>query len=298
MKTLRENLLVQFSIVSFFVTVATALLMTWGLTTITRQNILDEAKNEAVDTLADRVLNKLTPADLQNPMTGQRYDEFHRFVQESVVSRRTARIKIWSRDGRVIYSTDKGQVGEQYPIKPELATALGGGTAAEISVPSSAENARERLLGTLIEVYAPIIFSEPRQPAGAFEIYQYYAPFAEFIDRTREAIYLFAVMATIGFYLALFLIVRRGWNTIQEQQRDLTHRVREIDGLNRITRSYLNQRYWMSEEIRKLVENLNSHISIAHSDCPICSGVTPSLVAVLESLPTPPSGMSSLGLTG
>ena len=120
------------------------------------------------------------------PQTGARYDLFHKFVQRSIVSDRTARIKLWAKNGTVIYSNDRGAVGERYPAKENLLKALGGENAIEIKIPEDPESERERYLGTLLEVYAPIIFRGDTQPQGVLEIYQYYEPTAQRIDSMRR----------------------------------------------------------------------------------------------------------------
>ena len=119
-------------------------------------------------------------------MTGERYDRFHEFVQQSIVSQRTVRVKIWSRDGTVIYSNDRRGVGERFPAKESLARALQGETRLEIKIPQDADNARERYLGTLMEVYTPIIFPGTTEPHGVFEIYQYFEPTERRISELRR----------------------------------------------------------------------------------------------------------------
>jgi hypothetical protein len=64
----------------------------------------------------------LTPTDVSSPVTGTRYDAFEQRVdsvqhaQPSIV-----RIKIWSTDGRVLFSNDPQQVG----TRSEIGTSFG-----------------------------------------------------------------------------------------------------------------------------------------------------------------------------
>ena len=117
MKAFQSNLLVRFSIVSFVVMVAIAAVLAVVLAEKIRDDAVEDLVEEAVGTSKRRLLANITPEDLETPMVGQRYDDFDRFVQQSIVSARTARVTLWSKDGTVIYSVDPSQVGEKYPAK-------------------------------------------------------------------------------------------------------------------------------------------------------------------------------------
>lgn len=261
MKLLRENLLFQFSMTSLVIMVVLGVLLSWGISRVVRDQVLHEAVVGTVDILGGRVERRLTPQDLATPMSGERYAAFHSWVQENIESPRIARIKIWDRQGRVIYSSDPAQVGQTYPIKAELKRALEGDTAGTISVPEGVENARERFLGTLIEVYTPIIFPNSKEVVGAFEIYQYYAPFAEAIANMQRTIYLLVGVGVVLLYTSLFFIVKRGWDTINRQQWELQQRLREINGLNNLMRTHLDNSRGIINGLRDLDRQLEARPS-------------------------------------
>ena len=62
------------------------------------------------------------------------------------------RIKLWSADGRVVYSDDPGLIGRRFPPSDELREALDGEVASEVSNLTKAENVAERSDGQLLEV--------------------------------------------------------------------------------------------------------------------------------------------------
>ena len=221
MRRLRENLLLQFSVASFAVLAFVAVALAIILTNKIRSDAIDDLVNEAVGQSSGRLLRAITPADLEVPMTGERYDRFHKFVQQSIVSDRTARVKLWAKDGTVIYSNDPTGVGEKFPAKENLLTALRGENAIEIKIPKDAENAREEYLGTLMEVYTPVIFPGTTEPQGAFEIYQYYAPTAQRIDSLRAWVFGSTSVGFLAIYIGLVSIVWRGSRTITGQRSQL-----------------------------------------------------------------------------
>ena len=223
MRHLRENLLVQFSVVSFVAMAVIAVVLAIVLSNKIRSDAINDLVDEAVGSASGRLLSTITPADLEVPMTGARYDRFHEFVQQSIVSERTARVKIWAKDGTVIYSNDPAGVGEKFPAKENLLKALDGDTATEIKIPKDVENARERYLGTLMEVYTPIIFPGTTEPQGAFEIYQYYEPTEQRINELRGWVFGSIGGGFLLLYGALVSIVGRGWRTINRQRGTLAY---------------------------------------------------------------------------
>lgn len=229
-RSLQENLFVHFSIVALLIMGTMAVVLVYVLSNKIESGAVNDLIDEAVGASAGRLLGAIKPGDLETPMIGERYDRFHEFVQQSIVSDRTARVKIWAKDGTVIYSNDPAGVGEKFPTKANLLTALGGDNAIEIKRPGDAENKREEYLGTLMEVYTPIIFPGTAEPQGAFEVYQYYLPTAQRIDSLRKTIFWSIGGGFLILYAGLVSIVWRGSQTINGQRRRLEETLSELKG--------------------------------------------------------------------
>jgi hypothetical protein len=221
MRHIKENLLLQFSIASFIILSTIAVILAHILADKIQAHAIEDLMDEAVGASSGRLLNAITPADLETPMVGERYDRSHEFVQRSIVSDRTARVKLWAKDGTVIYSDDRAGVGEKFPSEGNLMSALRGENAVEIEVPEDAENAREQYLGTPMEVYTPIIFPGSAEQAGAFEIYQYYEPTANRISALQKWVFGSVGIGFLALYGSLVSIVWRGWKTITRQRGQL-----------------------------------------------------------------------------
>ena len=88
-----------------------------------------------------------------------------------VLSNSVVRVKIWSRDGRVLYSDDPAQIGGAFALGDDQRRLLReGGAEVEVSGLERPENERDRGQGQLIEAYTAI-----RTPSGEpvlFEIYE------------------------------------------------------------------------------------------------------------------------------
>lgn len=102
MGLLKENLLVQFSIAGLVIITVIASVLAAVLSSKIRSDAINEVINEAVGHASGRLLRELTPEDLELPMTGERRERFHEFVEQSIVSKRTARITLWAGDATVI----------------------------------------------------------------------------------------------------------------------------------------------------------------------------------------------------
>ena len=114
---LRDNLLVQFAAVSFVMLAGIALVLAFALSGKIRSRAVDDLVEEAIRTSSGRLLEAISSSDFDAPMSGDRYDRFGEFVQRYVLSDRTPRVKLWSRDGTIIYSDDAEAVGTTYPAK-------------------------------------------------------------------------------------------------------------------------------------------------------------------------------------
>ena len=103
-------------------------------------------------------------------------------VQTRVLSERVVRVKIWSPDGRIIYSDEPRLIGAQFAPKPDHAEVLrNGGIRAELSNMSNPENRLERASGPLLEVYLPV-----RAPNGQPLVYEQYETYDTVTGNSRR----------------------------------------------------------------------------------------------------------------
>lgn len=225
----RLTLVQRFALTSFVVFACLGVAIGYLLNGFIVGTALQSARNTAYDTVHGRLIQWLTPGDLAKPMTGRRYRQFQAFVQQSILSGRTVRVKIWDPQGVVIYSDERGIVGKRFDVEDELRSALDGKLASDVSNLSKAENLVDRQhFSTLLEVYLPIRFGHG-PIVGAFEIYQDYAPVAAEIASSRRELFSVLGGGLVILYLTLFGIVRRASGTIVTQQRALRRYTDELE---------------------------------------------------------------------
>jgi two-component system NarL family sensor kinase len=172
--------LVQFVLVG----VATLLLLVLSGTVISRAASRDEAVTEA------RLVTEIVARSIVEPnlrdglLTGESgaFAALDAVVRPLTTGGPLIRVKLWTGDGRIVYSDDQRLLGHRYPLGPDERRALvEGGAEAEISDLSRAENVLERELGTLLEVYLPV-----RTPAGEVLLFETYAPLSSVSERARD----------------------------------------------------------------------------------------------------------------
>ena len=143
-----------------------------------------------------------------------------RMVQERVLGERVVRVKLWARDGRIVYSDEPRLIGTRFPLDAEKLDVLRtGATKASLSELSGPENRYEREQGDLYEVYLPI-----RAPDGTpllFETYQRRSAVAS----TGRRIWMPFAALLLGSLLLLWLVqVPLAWRLGRRLQRTQAER--------------------------------------------------------------------------
>lgn len=180
---------VIFFVASLLVMVGVAFLLSNIIGNIVAENILDQVAHQIADNTAPMVANQLSAQDFKVPMSGQRLKEFDNFVKGNLISDSVPRVKLWNKDKMVVYSNDLSRIGQVEAGDHEVDEAFEGEIAKEIHVSDKAENARERFLGTLMEIYVPLRLKGSSEIVGVLEVYELYAPHAEAVGRVRQAVF-------------------------------------------------------------------------------------------------------------
>ena len=101
-------------------------------------------------------------------------------VRARVLTRNLIRVKVWTREGRVVYCDEPALIGEVFVLAPDdLQTLQDGRTVGEVSDLRRPENRFERPAGKLLEVYRGI-----RTPGGSVLMFETYFRYALVTART------------------------------------------------------------------------------------------------------------------
>ena len=219
----RIGLLGKFALASALPLAALGLVLAHSIKEQIESRALDNAREAAVLSSRLGVQPMLTPADLENGLSPAKLESLDRALRTDLIGKEIARVKIWSRDGRVVYSDDRDLVGRRFEIEDELEVALDGEVASEVSELEKQENVEDRRFGRLLEVYVPLRFAESQEPAGAFEMYLPYQPIAATIEDDTTTMYLLILGGLALLYLVLFRIVASASKKLLQQSEENRH---------------------------------------------------------------------------
>jgi signal transduction histidine kinase len=140
-------------------------------------------------------------------------------VRERIAAAGVVRVKIWTPDGRIVYSDEPRLVGAQYPLSEDDQEALeDGATRAELSDLSRPENRYERSEGQVLEVYRLI-----HTPSGAPLLFETYSSYREATAREKDIWLRFAPISSGALLVLLVLqipLARRMVSQLRATQRE------------------------------------------------------------------------------
>jgi two-component system, NarL family, sensor kinase len=138
----------------------------------------------------------VTPAVMRGDPAALR--ALDRTVRESVLGHPIVRVKVWTPQGRIIYSDAQALIGRTFPLSNDLRGAMADDAVrAELSDLSRPENRLERGRGRLVEVYLPL-----RLSTGRLVMVEAYHP-AGRIDAASHRIWRTFLPMLLGLLLAL-----------------------------------------------------------------------------------------------
>ena len=147
----------------------------------------------------------------------QRMDDI---VTGQVLAESIARVKVWSRDGRILYSDEPRLIGRRFALgADERAIFRTGAAAAEVSDLGKTENVFERPEGKLLEAHTVI-----RTPDGTpvlFEIYRRYSSVTASAERLVRDL---APPLLAGVVVLLLLQIPLAWSMARRLQRQHAER--------------------------------------------------------------------------
>ena len=124
-----------------------------------------------------------------------------RAVRRRVIGPSVARVKIWTANGRILYSDEHRLIGASYALgEDERAAVRTGRPQAEVSQLTRPENRFERNMGKLLEVYLRV-----RAPNGTPLLFEAYQPF-RFVSDTAHRVRLSFLPALVIALVVLALL--------------------------------------------------------------------------------------------
>lgn len=145
---------------------------------------------------------------------------------------RNVAFKLWSRDGRVLYSTDLIQIGLQSEIRPALAAAFRGETQSRMFTLKDEERGVQGAHGSeLIEIYAPVHQPKTGSILTVAEIHQTIDILDQAVGTARLQSWMVVIAATTLMYLLLAALIVPASNALITQKQQLQEKVSQLTNL-------------------------------------------------------------------
>ena len=127
------------------------------------------------------------------------------------LGRKIISLKVWRKDGHVLFSNDPDTMGRTFAVGPGLAQALSGNIFAEISERSDVEQTRHgQPLPRLIETYTPIHARHTGAVIAAAEFYER----PDEVDREAGAAQRRSWLLVAGTMLTMYLLPELNQNRL------------------------------------------------------------------------------------
>jgi signal transduction histidine kinase len=229
----RLSLSKQFLIVSFPVILLGSLTIGWWIGNQVKESLIQRMGSVAALFVDSFVAPHVQTLAKQTELSGEQIADLNKDIKETMLGQKIVSLKIWNKQGRVLFSTDPSVIGKTLQIDDALVAAFDGKVSSEIDIRTAAEQLEHgQPMPRLIETYTPILENRSGHVIAAAELYQR----PDELDRLANAAQLNswtwvgAMMSLM--YLCLFFLVRRGSKTIDDQQVDLNKKISELTDLN------------------------------------------------------------------
>jgi signal transduction histidine kinase len=203
----------------------------------------EQARAHAVFVTNSILRDRLLPSDLRPLMasgdTAARYRDLVEFVQTRILHTpgssqfHVVRIKIWSKNGVVLFSDEPRLVGKQFEVDDDLIEGFAGKTVAGVSNLQAEENVFERALAPkLFETYVPLRLRSPTgRPDAIVELYQDYEAIQQQITAGFRTVAVTLLIGLAALYVLLLPIAFRTSTTLASQNARLGQQARRLEEL-------------------------------------------------------------------
>jgi signal transduction histidine kinase len=199
------------------------------------------------------VSNLITPhlqeLAFEETLSEENVRELERALQRPDLRASIASLKIWRKDGLIVYSNEENLSGKKFPLNPNLQKAWAGSINVQFDGPPYEEDARERAAGLpLLEVFAPVHSYETGKVIAVVEFQERAEALNAELVASEWQTWLATALITLNMMGCLFVIVANGSRTIDQQRAALTKRVSQLSEL-------LHQNRILQERIERAAQN-------------------------------------------
>lgn len=177
----------------------------------------------------DRVNELPVPEVVKTPLD----QDVERTIHDVMDHTNVVRVLVHTRHGVVAFSTKHDQIGTREVDNPGFRSAVSGSVASRL-VYRDVFNVFDPVTDedNLIQTYVPVNDNAGNPPHGVFEIYTDVNQSVAQVQRAELVVLGGSILALLLLYGVLLFVVRRGAETIEQQQETIRERTRTLELLS------------------------------------------------------------------
>ncbi len=215
----RFSLLLKFSITSLALLAVIGALLGRGLTQHFEAQAIEQQKASVSSLVPPVVGSYITDDILAKGARGGAYSAVEGALSYLSGAGLVA-VKIWNKDGIIVYSDEPRLVGERKPLTEPLREALDGATIAELVPSDSSQNADQRGYGDLMRISMPLQLPGSTQVGSVFEGYYDVTDLRTRMNYTNGFLWANIAGGFFFLYVSLFTIVRNASSKLARQSEE------------------------------------------------------------------------------
>ena len=180
-------------------------------------------------------------------------------ITRLVAGREMRRVNVWTRDGRVMYSTEAALRAVRMDIDAQLASAFSGTSQAHFGMANTQEDGLTGLPQRFLRIYVPIRGTSDGSPIGVFEVYIDADPIEAAVSEIREDVFAFSLGA--GAILLALL-----WLAFSGASRLLASQNRRLSTMNVTLNQLADDLRQREARFRSLVQNSSDVVVVITPD--------------------------------
>jgi phospho-acceptor domain-containing protein len=231
--------LVRFGVIALVPVLVLGVVLARALNSDVQQRFLESSRSSAAILTQVGIQPLFTEEEFTTGLTPDAVLQIDAKLQGAATSTEVDRLKVWNRQGTIVYSDNHSLIGKTVPIDDDLDAALHGHSSASFTTGQNPENAGDTLTGQLIQVYVPITFKGNDVPTGAFEVYLPYAPVQAAIDSESRQLYLLLAAGLALFYISMFPVVFIAIRWQRQAEATAMANLATLERLNKLKSDFL-----------------------------------------------------------
>src|SRR3990167_3666875 len=198
----RQNIIFQYTLTTFVVSLAVSLVLGFLLSQRLSDQAIKAYTNFFPRVVAYVVKDKSEARSLLASGKGAQTPlEFEGLAAELQSLGSVFDVKIWDRQGTIVWSSKKELVGKNFKDDPDFKLASGGAVSSAFMRLDKDENRLERYSETALEIFAPVRFNN--ETVGVVEFYE---SARELLVRIKQGVLIvWTSVAVAGVFFVFFL---------------------------------------------------------------------------------------------